>query len=80
MAYKAAFNTTSSPVVIDPEGHVLGGGEWGAADSNHDTVKAMIESGALVWSKDASKEQKQIVEDLKKQREALAKSEKGEEG
>lgn len=48
MVYKTAFNTTDSPVVIDDEGHVLGGNEWGTVETTDDAVKAALDSGDLV--------------------------------
>lgn len=46
---KTAFNGSDSPVVVDDEGHQIGGGEWGTADSTHDGVKAAVDLGTLVW-------------------------------
>ena len=48
MVYKTAFNTTDSPVVIDDEGHILGGHEWGTVETTADAVKSGLDSGRLV--------------------------------
>jgi hypothetical protein len=46
---KFLSNVTDSPVVIDAEGHVLGGGEWGHAEVTPSLpVSEHIEAGRLV--------------------------------
>lgn len=46
--YAVAHNVTDRPVVIDDEGRVLGGGEWGALDTTDETAKAALEAGYVV--------------------------------
>jgi hypothetical protein len=57
MAAQFIYNPTDSPVVVDDEGHTLGGGEWGWADSRD--IDDAIEAGRLVKAdppaKDAAK-------------------------
>lgn len=48
MSYETVFNTGTQPVVVDDEGRVIGGGEWGAVQSNEPVVRDLLESGALV--------------------------------
>lgn len=43
-----AYNTTDRPVLIDPAGRQLGGGEWGAVDSTNDEVRTGVDLGMLV--------------------------------
>lgn len=43
-----AKNTSSGPVVIDDEGHTLGGGEWGPVDPSSDRVTDLVDAGLLV--------------------------------
>lgn len=45
---KPAKNTSSGPVVIDDEGHTLGGGEWGQVDPDAQQVKDAVDAGLLV--------------------------------
>lgn len=45
---KPAKNTSSGPVVIDDEGHTLGGGEWGQVDPDAQRVKDAVDAGLLV--------------------------------
>lgn len=45
---KPAYNPTSQPVVIDDEGHTLGGGEWASVDPASDRVTAAVEAGDLI--------------------------------
>lgn len=42
-----AYNTTQGPIVVDDEGHILGGGERGPADP--DVVHGDVEAGRLLW-------------------------------
>lgn len=49
----ALFNPTPSPVVVDDEGHVLGGGESAEdlgleLDASSERVKALLETGRLI--------------------------------
>lgn len=46
--YVPAKNPTDAPVVIDFEGRVLGGGEWGVVDRHDDAAEAAIADGRLV--------------------------------
>lgn len=43
-----AKNTSDSPVVIDDEGHTLGGGEWGDVNPDAHRVQDAIAAGLLV--------------------------------
>lgn len=45
--YKTAYNTTDSPVVVDEEGRVLGGREWGTVDDTFEGVKRGAAEGRL---------------------------------
>lgn len=45
--HRAARNTTTRPLVIDDDGHTLGGGEWGVVDDRHDEVKVGFATGDL---------------------------------
>lgn len=40
-------NLTAGPVLIDPEGHVLGAGETGEAAVRTEHVRALIRAGAV---------------------------------
>lgn len=44
---KPAHNPTDRPVVIDAEGHILGGGEWGAVDPEAPAVVNAVAGGLL---------------------------------
>jgi hypothetical protein len=46
MATQFIYNPTDSPVVLDAEGHTVGGGEWGWADSKF--VGDHLDAGRLV--------------------------------
>lgn len=52
---KPAYNPTDRPVVIDDDGHTLGGREWGAADPDTDRVRALVDAGELVLRDDLPK-------------------------
>lgn len=45
------YNPGPIPVVIDPEGHEVGGFDWRAVDPEFEPVKAAIKSGALTVRK-----------------------------
>lgn len=45
---KPAKNTTDGPVVIDDDGHTLGGGEWGQVDPDAHRVQDLVAAGFLV--------------------------------
>lgn len=45
---KPAKNTSSGPVVIDGEGHTLGGGEWGQVDPDDARAVEAVDAGLLV--------------------------------
>jgi hypothetical protein len=47
-----AFNPTDSPVVLDAEGHTLGGGEWAEVDPTSDLVSVLVEQGRLLFPAD----------------------------
>lgn len=38
----SAYNPTDSPVVVDAEGHILGGGEHGDADPDFDGTSVLL--------------------------------------
>ncbi|HVL32572.1 MAG TPA: hypothetical protein VM600_03220 [Actinomycetota bacterium] len=42
-----AFNTTDAPVVIDERGRTIGGGEWGAVDTDCAAATAALADGRL---------------------------------
>lgn len=46
--YVPAHNVTDSPVVIDFEGRILGGGEWGVVDRTDDHAEAAVDDRRLV--------------------------------
>lgn len=46
--YVTVYNTTDAPVTVDFMGRVVGGGEWGVANTVDDEVKAALASGDLV--------------------------------
>lgn len=48
MSHATYFNTTSSPVVIDGDGHTIAGGAWGPARSSSRQVSAALDNGSLV--------------------------------
>jgi hypothetical protein len=48
MTYKLAYNPTDGPVVIDTAGRMIGGREWGAADTTDEFAKTATEQGRLV--------------------------------
>jgi hypothetical protein len=43
-----AKNTSDSPQVIDDDGHIIGGGEWGAVDPDSERVKDLVAAGLIV--------------------------------
>jgi hypothetical protein len=42
-----AYNASDGPVVIDEEGRILGGGEWGVVDNTEGPAKQAAEAGDL---------------------------------
>lgn len=46
--WATVHNGSGSPVVISDEGHSLGGGEWGPAQTTDDAVKTGVDAGTLV--------------------------------
>jgi hypothetical protein len=48
MATKRVFNPTDGPVVIDGDGHILGGGEWAELDISSDLVKSLLDREQLL--------------------------------
>jgi hypothetical protein len=42
-----AHNVTDSPIVVTPEGHSLGGGEWGTVEDTYDPVIDAVGRGAI---------------------------------
>lgn len=52
--FTLAYNPTDSQVVIDAQGRILGGREWGAVDTTADETKAALESGSLHIFRDVS--------------------------
>jgi len=47
MTYQAVHNVTDHPIILDEEGHQLGGGEWGIADPTSELTAAALEAGDL---------------------------------
>lgn len=45
-----AYNPTTQPVDLDPEGRQLPGRDWGPADDATEQVQAAVARGALVWA------------------------------
>lgn len=45
--FRTAYNPTAGPVLIDDEGHSLGGHEWGPVEAGHSVVDEAVERGAL---------------------------------
>lgn len=45
--FQAVHNLTEQPIVLDAEGHLLGGGEWGVADPANEATKAALDAGTL---------------------------------
>lgn len=43
-----AYNPTDLPVIIDAEGHTLGGGEWGQVDEGEERVTGAVVDVLLV--------------------------------
>lgn len=48
MAHKTAYNPSDDPLVVDTEGRVIGGREWGTYDTTDEVAKSLLASGALV--------------------------------
>lgn len=48
MSFAAVYNTTGSPVVIDPAGRTLEGLQWAAVDTTVPAVSSALEEGRLV--------------------------------
>lgn len=48
MTLRMVFNATDTPVRIDAEGHILGGGEWGTVESTDPPAKQAMRISALV--------------------------------
>jgi hypothetical protein len=46
--FRTVYNTGDSPVVVDQEGHSIGGGEWGTIDFREKAAKDYLHSGLLV--------------------------------
>jgi hypothetical protein len=46
--FRTVYNTGDSPVIVDQEGHVIGGGEWGTIDFRDKVAKEHLHSGLLV--------------------------------
>lgn len=46
--YRPACNITNQPLVVDDDGHVLAGQEWGAVDEDSERIHTLVEVGALV--------------------------------
>jgi hypothetical protein len=47
--WRLAANTSDTPVLIDDEGHQLGGGEYGPADTTSAAVADALARGVLVY-------------------------------
>lgn len=50
-----AYNPTDRPVVLDAEGHTLGGREHADVDDRTDEVKAAVDRGHLIVSEPTPK-------------------------
>jgi hypothetical protein len=48
MTYVLVHNPTDGPVLLDSAGRMLGGHEWGAADTTDDMAAAALDSGRLI--------------------------------
>lgn len=46
--YATVFNTTDSPLVVDAEGRIIGGGDWGTVDTTADEAKVALDDDRLV--------------------------------
>jgi hypothetical protein len=53
MATKRVFNPGDQPVVIDAEGHTLGGGEWADLDTGADHAKNLLDREQLLIPADS---------------------------
>lgn len=48
MAHRTAYNPSDDPLVVDTEGRVIGGREWGTYDTTDEVAKALVAEGRLV--------------------------------
>lgn len=48
MTLRLVYNPTDTPLVIDAEGHVLGGSEWGTVESRDDTSGTLLTGRQLI--------------------------------
>lgn len=42
------YNPTDQPVVLDPDGHTVGGREHATVDDRHDEVTSAVDGGRLI--------------------------------
>lgn len=59
----SAFNRTGSPVVIDPDGTSIPGGEHDKVDPSIDEVQAAVDAGSLILAADARSPEEQAALD-----------------
>lgn len=52
MRYRSAYNATDRPVVVDDEGHIIAGGEWGVADAASEASRSAEGRNELVYLAD----------------------------
>lgn len=48
MKYRLGYNTTDSPLVVDEEGRVIGGHDWGAVQMGDQLADSLLEERTLV--------------------------------
>ena len=48
MVVKTAFNPNDTPVVVDADGHTVGGHEWGTVETTEVVVSDALDAGRLV--------------------------------
>lgn len=48
MAHKTAYNPSDDPLVVDTEGRVIGGREWGTYDTTDEVAKGLVADGRLL--------------------------------
>ena len=54
MTLQLVFNTGTTPLPIDEQGHVLGGGEWGTVETTDPVAKQHLDIDALVKVNESS--------------------------
>lgn len=48
MTYHTAFNTDTNPLVVDREGRIIGGNDWGTVDDSEQRGQELLEAGVLI--------------------------------